>query len=362
MQCGCLLLMKSPFKKSSNVRFQNIESIKDSIKKSFRTNPHTSKENSIDIRCPYCSDKKYHMGLNFTINAYNCFRCSKSGKLTKFLEYHKIPFSTNIFNGIELSEILHDGESFFEGKIDLFRNAEKEKDNFAIPKDDEVDKQMLSKYDAYLKYRGINRQAIKGKVIFYPITEFRNEYFGYIIVPIDKNSFYGRQYINLPGHKMKHIIRKSKSMIGTPTYLFLDDNNSDTIVVVESFFNLLKLIQNGYSGVCTFGKTNIKSVNEFLNKNKIDKKRTICFCYDSDVDLVEISSFMKKFYKNCNVENNVTFIHPHSMKFNDLAEYDDPSLKKLIKNEQIEVEKIFVQLFLQKYADLSEYTGGHHGN
>lgn len=342
--------MVNSFKNKRKMLFSNIIEIKRAIENMFSVDTRSIKENAMSIRCPYCEDKKHHLGLNFELNAYNCFRCSKSGRLDKFLKKHNVPFSS-----YEINEI-NKKQDRMSGEISLFKLEEEPKpvSTFTLPSDKEVHKGLLSKFDSYLKYRGINKDLVREKVRFYPITDFSSEYYGYIIVPIEDWAFYGRSYVGLPYYKQKHIIRKAPHMIGTPTYLFIDDNKSDTIVVVESFFNLLKLIQNGYSALCTFGKTNIRSVEEFLKKTTLDKNRKICFCYDSDVPITEIHGFLKKLYKNCNIENQVTFIHPHSMRHNDLAEYGNNELKKFLETEQINAEQIFVNLFLPKYVDFSQ--------
>lgn len=101
----------------------NISKIKQFIKENF--SPEIKDENQYYIRCIFCDDKKNHLGINFQLKVYHCFRCNSSGNISKLynllLQQKNIPkkhihssssnkkfkFTTNLYSKSRLIEIFN---------------------------------------------------------------------------------------------------------------------------------------------------------------------------------------------------------------------------------------------------------------
>ena len=40
---------------------------------------HSSKDVEVQGLCPFCGDRKYHLGLNRKLERFHCFRCKEKG-------------------------------------------------------------------------------------------------------------------------------------------------------------------------------------------------------------------------------------------------------------------------------------------
>lgn len=300
------------------ITFDNVDLIVKEIEKKFPADLYSwdlKNKKEINIRCPKCSDKKYHLGLSFSKNAYNCFRCPNSGRLTDFLKSYDIKFNleTRIISpevNVEALKIKH-------------------------PKSVVINKVLAKLAKKYLVDRGFDVHFLIQNFKLWPITDKNHYYFGYIIIYLNEYAFYARKYLNIKSlkNKEKHIIRKSDKNM--KLFFSYEKNNSETLLVVESMFNLMKSAQFGVDAVCIFGKQKWRSLVEYI---KIKNRTNLCLCFDKDVIIDNIESFAKQLYKNCG-NINVSYIDPKFMTKNDIAMINDKKeFIKLIKNKKSVME------------------------
>jgi hypothetical protein len=284
--------------------FLNIQETIEDIKRKFPVNPSQKdwkQTGELQIRCPSCSDKKYHLGLSFTKNAYNCFRCPFSGKLVDFLKFYKIKHT--IKDQISTPEI----------KTEALK--------LKFPKDFNRNYDIINKSKEYLVNRGFDLNFIYKDFKVWPITDKDNYYYGYLIFYINDYAFYARRFLDTEDKKLKHFIKKSDPNM--KLFYVYGKNNSKTILVVESMLNLIKAAQFGYNAVCIFGKSKWSGLIEYLKNNKTDYD--LCLAFDKDVKITEIEKFINKFQKNYRY-NNLFYIDPENMPCNDIAEINDKNL------------------------------------
>lgn len=307
------------------LEFKNIKFIVSEIEKKFPVDPiyrNWKGRGEINIRCPYCPDKKYHLGLSFRKNAFNCFRCPASGKLTDFLKKHNINYNSEV--RISSPQV----------KTKAFK--------LNIPKDFKTNWNYYNIAKNYLKERGFYDKFIFENFQLWPITDQRHYYFGYIIVYLNEYAFYARKYLKTKEFELKnkHIIRKSDSEM--KLFYAYEKNNSDTILVVESMFNLMRATQFGFDAVCIFGKEKWQSLVEYLrNRNN---ESNLCLCFDKDVKIDNIISFIKRIQKSCG-NMKISYIDPKTLPFNDIAIIRNRDLFiKLIQNRK-NIDEIFLDIF-----------------
>jgi hypothetical protein len=304
------------------IEFSNIKLIVDEIEKKFPVDPvyrDWKSRKEINIRCPKCPDKRYHLGLSFAKNSFNCFRCSYSGRLTEFLREHRINFNSErqIISPEVTTEALKIKfpRNFFNYDfyyVDIARN--------------------------YLVKRGFDVKFLKNNFEIWPITDKNHFYFGYLIVRLNDYAFYARDFLERKD-KEPHIIRKSDKKM--KLFYAFERNNSSTILVVESMFNLMKASQFGFDTVCIFGKGKWGSLIEYL-KNK--NNRSICLCFDNDVRIDNIEQFVTRINKNCE-NTKISYIDPNVMPVNDIAMIQEKDvLMRLVKNKK-DVSEIFLDTF-----------------
>lgn len=293
----------------NEIQFIDIKGIAKEIGYKFKLDEYHSnlERGELSVRCPFCNDRKYHLGLSFNKNAYNCFKCSTSGPLTRLLKNYGIPFR---FKKPFTDNILEENQ------------VEKPKEpEIVLPTNvaGMTDPTVKEKFHLYLDMRGIDYDIARAIIPLYPITDRNNRYFGYIIFPVNKWSFYCRKFLKLTPYSPPHIIKKLETGIDRPMYFFYNSGNfmDRTVLIVESMFNLLKAAQFGYSAVCTFGKGNWKSTLEFL-KNECKEQKPVLF-FDNDVNLESMNIYCKKLAKYYPIQQ-FGFIDPKDMSKNDIAE------------------------------------------
>jgi len=309
------------------IHFNDLKSIIRQIERKFATDTKNFYKKEINIRCPYCDDKKFHHGLNFNKNAHNCYKCGSHGKLIDFLKEYNIKFESE--------------------KSIIVNNEQLELIKLKPPKDIIVEEKIAQKAILYLNKRGIDIDFLRNNFNYWPITDRKNYYFGYIIFPINDYAFYARKFLKLNKDKQKHIIKKSDPNM--KLVALFDKNNSNTLLVVESMFNMIKAAQFGYDSVCIFGKGKWSSLSNYISKNKIEKN--ICLCFDKDVKLTEIENFAKKIKKNCSIKN-MFYIDPNKMPCKDIALIDKKDTLIKIVKEAENVENIFMKTI--------EFNGSHN--
>jgi len=307
---------------TSKIKFVNVESVISEISKRFPVDPIHREKGHIMIRCPSCPDRKYHLGLSFTKNLYSCFRCPFRGFLTEFLKSNGIKFRTE--NQVETSEITSEAL-----KIKFPENIHQDHD-------------IIKEAEKYLKDRGFDLEFLKN-FNYWPITNKTDFYYGFLIFYINDYAFYARRFLPFIGNwnfeGQKHIIRKSDKEM--KLFFAYEKNNSNTILVVESMFNLMKAAQFGYDAVCIFGKKKWAGLAAYLDSKSVNHE--VCLCFDKDVKLEDIEDFITRIKTKMPTE--ITYVDPKDMPCNDIAEVKDK--RTLIKtvNKRKNINSLFLNTF-----------------
>lgn len=281
------------------IEFINIGDAVREIERKFAIDPYHRDwkgRQEINVRCPSCKDHKYHLGLNFAKNAYNCFRCPFQGRLSDFLRKNGIKYETK--SQVYRPDIISATAPKITIPIDFSRH-----ENFAY------------EAKAYMASRGFDLRFLKKNFKIWPITNPNHYYFGYIIIALNDYAFYARKYTEKAIISQKHIIRKSDPKM--KLYYAYEKNNSKTVLVVESMFNLMKAAQFGYNAVCIFGKGNWAAFVEYIKKHNPLTK--YCLCFDKDVALKEIEQFTKRIFGHYE-KINLSWIDSTDMCYNDIAD------------------------------------------
>ena len=312
---------------SQKVEFTNIGETVREIERKFQVDPNYrdwKNKKEINIRCPECSVKRfhahYHLGLSFTKNAYNCYRCPFHGRLSDFLKNNRIKFETR--DRVHYS----DPTSLTSPKI-------------KIPIDFSRDENIAREAKQYMADRGFDLKFVKKNFKIWPITNKNHFYFGYIIMELNDYAFYARRFSSKAIINQKHIIRKSDPEM--KLFYRYDKNNSNTILVVESMLNLVKAAQFGYDSVCIFGKGHWAGFVEYLKNH--NEKKNLCLCFDKDVSTGELEKFVKKIFRS-HKQIKLSWIDSEDMWYNDIA--DIKTKEELIKmiNKKKSIDEIFLKL------------------
>ncbi len=300
--------------------YVNIKDIVSEISRKFQVDPsrdwHSKLE--INIRCNKCNDKKYHLGLSFAKDYYNCYRCPNHGKLSDFLRRHRIKFEAK--NRIAVVE-------------SISVNAPK----LNTPTDFARDEEIAKKAKAYLISRGFDLRFLKSNFKLWPITNKNHYYYGYIVVYVNEYAFYARKFLDLTADKQKHVIRKSDQEM--KLFYAYEKNNTSTLLVVESMFNLMKAAQMGYDSLCIFGKGKHAGLVEYLKNRTTDKE--ICLCFDKDVSINHIEHFINKVQKSYG-QVNLSYINPSDMLYEDIAATPDKATLIKTINKKRPAHNLFI--------------------
>jgi hypothetical protein len=309
---------------SQRIEFINIGDAVREIERKFSVDPHYRDwkgKKEINIRCPECSVKKfhahYHLGLNFAKNAYNCYRCAFHGRLSDFLKKNGIRYETK--TQTFRPEIISSTAPKIKIPIDLVRHED-----------------IARKAKDYMVSRGFDLKFLKQNFKIWPITNYNHYYFGYIIVALNDYAFYARDFLKRDD-KQKHIIRKSDKEMSL--YYMYEKNNSETVLVVESMFNLMKAAQYGYDAVCIFGKAHWAGFAEYLKK--YNNHRNLCLCFDKDVIIKDVDRFIRRVQKVTQCPP-LFYIDPSNMPCNDIAEIRDKETLIKTINKKKSVDEIYL--------------------
>lgn len=303
--------------------YTNIGDIVREIERKFVVDPNYrdwKNKKEINIRCPECKDHKYHLGLNFAKDAYNCYRCPFHGRLSKFLRKNGIKYESK--ERVYRPEIVSETAAKIKIPVDLTRHED-----------------IARKSKAYMVSRGFDLKFIKSNFKIWPITNYDHHYFGYIIIELNDYAFYARKFLELSAAHHKHVIRKSDPNM--KLFYTYDKNNSSTVLVVESMFNLMKAAQYGYDAVCIFGKGHWSAFVEYLRN--YNEKKNLCLCFDKDVIIKDVDRFITRAGKN-GILPPLFYIDPADMPCNDIA--DIKNKETLIKtiNKKKSVEDIYLNM------------------
>lgn len=306
---------------TSKTKFVDIDSTILEIRKRFPVDPVHANRDQIWIRCPECNDHKYHCGINFNKNVYSCFRCTFRGKLSNFLKSYGIKFRTE--KQIEVPEI------------------QSEALRLKFPEDITKNYDIIKASNDYMESRGFDLNFLKN-FNFWPITSRNDYYYGYLIFYINDYAFYARRFLPFPDgfDGQKHIIRKSDKEM--KLFYAYEKNNSNTILVVESMFNLIKAAQFGYDAVCIFGKKKWAGLVTYLKSRAISHE--VCLCFDKDVTSDGIEDFVKRL-KISKKAFKLSYVDPIDMPCNDIAEMKEKSTLIKVINKRKSVDNIFINSF-----------------
>lgn len=306
---------------SQSLEFTNIGDTVREIERKFAIDPvhrNWKGRGEINVRCPNCNDKKYHLGLSFAKNGYNCFRCSFQGRLSEFLRK----------NGIK-----------YETKGQIFRSEAVLSDSFKIkmPIDFSRNEDIARKAKVYMAARGFDLHFLKKNFKIWPITNYEHHYFGYIIIELNDYAFYARKFLDLTPAHQRHVIRKSDPNM--KLFYTYDKNNSNTTILCESLFNLMKAAQWGYDAVCIFGKGNSASFIEYLKAQPENKE--ICLVFDKDVSAKHIEQFTNKVFKH-HKKILLSYVDPKDMWYNDIADIKTKEELISLINKRKSIDEIFL--------------------
>lgn len=310
---------------SQRIEYINIGDIVREIERKFSVDPHYrdwKNKKEINIRCPECSVKKfhahYHLGLSFAKNAFNCYRCPFHGRLSDFLRNNGIKYETK--SQLYRPEILQTDAPKIKVPIDFSRNEN-----------------LANEAKIYMAKRGFDLKFLKSNFKIWPITNQNHFYFGYIIIELNDYAFYARKYTDKAILQQKHIIRKSDPKM--KLFYRYEKNNSSTILIVESMFNLIKAAQYGYDAVCIFGKGNWAAFVEYLKIH--NERKNLCLCFDKDVIMKDVDRFVTKVGKTIDTPP-LFYIDPSDMPCNDIADMKDRETLIKTINKRKSVEDIFI--------------------
>jgi hypothetical protein len=206
-----------------------------------------------------------------------------------------------------------------------------------MPVDFTRDEAIAKKAKEYLISRGFDLRFLRSNFKLWPITNKGHYYYGYIIVFVNDYAFYARKFLDLTSEKQKPVIRKSDPQM--KLFYAHEKNGSSTLLVVESMFNLMKAAQMGYDALCIFGKGKHAGLVEYLNSKPSD--REICLCFDRDVTMKHIETFVSKVQKS-HGQINISYINPLDMSFEDIAAIPDKLTLIKTVNKKQPAQDIFI--------------------
>lgn len=302
--------------------YVNIKDIVSEISRKFQVDPardwHSKLE--INIRCTNnkCHDKKYHLGLSFAKDSYNCYRCENHGRLSDFLRRNRIKFEAK--NRVSVVE-------------SISVNAPK----LNTPTDFTRDEKVANEAKLYLMSRGFDLRFLKSNFKLWPITNKNHYYYGYVVVNVNEYAFYARKFLALTPDKQSHVIRKSDPDM--KLFYSYEKNNSSTLLVVESMFNLMKAAQMGFDALCIFGKGKHAGLVEYL-KNRTTNKE-VCLCFDRDVTIKHIESFINKVQRSYGIIP-LSYVNPLDMLYEDIAAIPDKATLIRTINKRKPSQDLFI--------------------
>jgi hypothetical protein len=218
-------------------------------------------QNWINIQCPCCSDKSWHLGFNSEKQYYYCWKC----------QYHSIK---EIFTKLKipLSELKNNTQSIILNKLN---NKEIIKKDFILP-----GTKLNDNHKNYLLNRDFDANYLENKYKLLGTNHLDQKYKFRIIIPIIYNnqivSFTSRDYTNK--QTLRYIsCPKEMEIIEHKNILFNYDNCQNSfIIIVEGIFDCFRMDDNCCA---TFGISYTKE-----QVNLLTKYETIYICFDNEID------------------------------------------------------------------------------
>lgn len=220
------------------------------------------------VKCPFCSDKSNHLGINLTSFAISCFKCGESGFITKYIAAME-PEGWGAVRGVM--------KEFASQELLTRRPREIIRQGFVPPT--AANAPLSPTAIKYLKNeRGFAYRYLEKK---YQIKCFRptSTYKFRIYIPVFVNSnlvtFTTRSYSKQVEPKYLHYPKQSSILFAKETLYNLDNATGDTAVVVEGPTDAWRI---GDGAVATFGviftEKQVKIIRERFKR--------VFIMYDSD--------------------------------------------------------------------------------
>lgn len=247
--------------------------------------PGTAGKNEILIKCPYCKDHKYRLGINLSKGVYHCFNCDKAGRITDIKEFALISFETpsNDFEALK---------SKLRGMCEI-SSKDFDLDHISWP----LDKKGTPLAYKYMIDRGFTPEEIVkynlrvGKPYFDASGKEIKRTSGRIIFPFMSD-----------GNCVYYIARTLTGAI--PKYLNSDGSKSTLVYNIDKVDGVCILCEGIISAIAAERTTGIPSVAvlgksiSFFQLNRIRSKcNKIYLSMDGDVTEEENSKILKRLVK-----------------------------------------------------------------
>ena len=212
----------------------------------MKYNPIQKSDEQYYIQCPFCDDKKQHLGINFKLNAFHCFRCNTSGNIKKLIQF----LSNKPLNYIPIQIPSKKQKNSINNIMQIFEKPGQLNNKFLT--NFFKHKKILPEYQSKI-LNLIAKNPDKFKLVDHFL------FFMYDYKPIQARNLF-------PNAKPKYLTINSY-------YFNLSDKNN--IALVESPFSviageLLQLLDCSF--YATLGKSNTKRIFDLLKFNYPNKK------------------------------------------------------------------------------------------
>jgi len=240
----------------------------------------------VNIKCPFCSDPSYHLGINKEKGFWRCWICHRSGNFVELIK-HLFDVSWNKAYKIASKYI---EQSYSASDVSLKKTTEIKLPQNALPlgekPEDSYLQKLWQKALAYCKQRKVPLEVVMS---WYFDTK------GFLIIPIETNgvltAYVKRSFLN-PTYRYLAF-----GGIGQSLYNY-DNLHCKVAVLVEGIFDAISC---GLDVSCAmFGKQPTDIQAKLLKKKVTD----VIYCPDSDVKSYEVAQVVDKltlFGLNCKV-------------------------------------------------------------
>lgn len=249
------------------------------ILKDFFGNYKRLSNNEFMFECPFCGSskrKKPHFGVDISKDVYNCFRCGKSGRLSRLLkEHYKINIyirQQNIkkdivrnFDFVLLDDISEKSKEYIDKRLDYNKFYKKiiydsYIDVFFIKYKNVEYLALKSIYESYISIRSLT-DNVKNKKMLFKINSIDIEDFFGIMLNRNKNNKLLNVFI-FEGlfDMLTHIIHLNKS-IENSFYIIFNGK-----IIMNKIYNILDLYFSNNSYTINIFKDSDRLINEFYNR------------------------------------------------------------------------------------------------
>ncbi len=270
---------------------------------------NTAKNDEISINCPQCGDNKFHLGINFTMKVFNCFKCSFHGKLS---------YLTKLLFNIKQEDVFENNPI-----VNVKTIKDINKKPITLPLDfrclTDTMNIIYTKHFDYLFSRKISLIQIKQ----YNIGT-SDKHKGYIFIPIydvKKNQVYWVTRAIKKDVELKSILPKREDgFYAKSDCLFNIDKaiNYDEVYICEGVFDAISI-----------GKNAIAIMGKFLSENQFKtliqcqfKRYIVALDNNAKKEMYDIADKLKQYAEDIFITK-----YPDNRDINEL--YQDDLLHKL---------------------------------